>query len=80
MMALQQTSDGFSGKQNVMCGTAPGAFLNGSTTETLLTTVGERLNQTYATLPVNTTIPNRTYAQFDVLCWFSFRRKIYPII
>ena len=62
MMALQQTSDGFSGKQNVMCGTAPGAFINGNTTETLLTTVGERLNQTYATLPVNTTIPNRTYA------------------
>jgi hypothetical protein len=62
MMALQQTSDGFSGKQNVMCGTAPGSFLNGATTEILLTTVGERLNQTYAVVGTNATVPNRTYA------------------
>jgi hypothetical protein len=62
MMALQQTSDGFSGKQNVLCGTAPGAFLNGNTTETLMTTVGERLNQAYASTPISTVVPNRTYA------------------
>jgi hypothetical protein len=62
MMALQQTSDGFSGKQNVLCGTAPGAFLNRVTQETLMTTVGERLNQVYATTPINTTVPIRTYA------------------
>jgi hypothetical protein len=62
MMALQQTSDGFSGKQNMLCGTAPGSFLNGATTETLLTTVGERANQAYASVPINTTVPNRTFA------------------
>lgn len=62
MMALQQTSDGFSGKQNVLCGTAPGSFTNGTTGEVLMTTVGERLNQTYATTTANTTVANRTYA------------------
>jgi hypothetical protein len=62
MMALQQTSDGFSGKQNILCGTAPGSFVNGTSTEVLMTTVGERLNQTYATNAINTTVPNRTYA------------------
>lgn len=62
MMALQQTSDGFAGKQNVLCGSAPGSFLNGSTTEVLMTTCGERLNQSYTAINPNTTIPNRTYA------------------
>ena len=62
MMALQQSSDGFSGKQNVLAGTAPGAFINGNTTETLLTTVGERLNQSYTVVAVNNVVPNRTYA------------------
>ena len=62
MMALQQSSDGFSGKQNVLAGTAPGAFINGNTTETLLTTVGERLNQSYSSVAQNVVVPNRTYA------------------
>jgi len=62
MMALQQTSDGFSGKQNVLAGTAPGQFVNGTTNEVLLTTAGERLNQTYATTAIGGVVPTRTYA------------------
>lgn len=62
MMALQQTSDGFSGKQNVLCGTAPGAIVNGATTEVLMTTVGERLNQAYASTAINGVVANRTFA------------------
>lgn len=62
MLALQHSTDGFSGKQNLLCGTNPGLILNGATTEAIATTCGERLNQSHASIGNNAVVPDRTFA------------------
>lgn len=60
LMALQQTSDGFSGKQNILAGTSAGFFADTTSKEVVLSTIGERLNQAYAS--VAGLVNDRTYA------------------
>ena len=60
LMPLQQTTDSFSGKLNILAGTTSATVSNFG--EVLPQTVGERLNQAYAAVAINTVIPDRTYA------------------
>ena len=64
MMALQQTSDAFYGKQNILVGTSSAAVCNTTTKEVYVATTGERYaNAAYgATVAAGTALPSRTYA------------------
>lgn len=66
MMALQQTTDSFYGKQNIMAGTSAVTYSNAASAEVYSDVlIGERLGlapgATLAAIPINTTIPARTY-------------------
>ena len=66
MMALQQTTDSFYGKQNIMAGTSAVSFANTTSMETYSDVlIGERLGlvpgATLALVAANAVCPNRTY-------------------
>jgi hypothetical protein len=67
MMALQQTSDSFYGKQNILAGTSAVSFGNATSAEVYSDVlIGERLGiapgVTLAAVGANAVLPNRTYA------------------
>ncbi len=59
MMSLQQSSDGFSGKQSVMAGTCPGLISEFG--ETYVSTVGDKLTGYAGNLAANGVVPDKTF-------------------
>jgi hypothetical protein len=59
MMALQQSSDSYSGKQSIMAGTCPGMVTNNG--ETYVSTVGDKLSAYGANVVANAVLPDRTF-------------------
>lgn len=60
MMTLQQSGDGFSGKQSIMSGTCPGSVALGSG-EVINTTVGDRLSAYGVDVAAAAVVPPRTF-------------------